>query len=291
MRVLVTGGGGFVGKYIVDILQEKDHYVFNYDLPKYDILDEIMLSKVIIEKKIDCVIHNAAVADLYETEKDIDRNFEVNVEGTYIIGKVCKQYDIKLVFISTCCVYGNAHTSIEKEDHTIPATTEPYACSKMAGEYMLRGFDELKYKVLRIGTVYGPNMRESLFNYIALWKTHKGEPITVYGSGVQSRNYIYITDLINLIYKATIDMKYWNKQVFNVCSDESTSVLETIRIAHKVVGNAVDCNFAPARKNDIKKECISNFKTKQAFKWEPVVSYYDGMKGTYELDKRFQQKK
>ena len=212
MKILVTGSSGFVGSAFVKYAREKGHKVFEFDLPTKNILKNVEPSI----QKSDIVVHMAAIADLYETAKDIDKNFDVNIKGTWNVAKACERYDKPLINISTCCVYGDANTRTDNEDKTIPATIEPYACSKMAGEYLLRGFEHLFYANLRIGTVYGPGMRPALFNYVALEKVMKGQVIKINGNGKQTRTYIYIDDLVKGIYQACIRFDKIALQTINI---------------------------------------------------------------------------
>ena len=292
MRILLTGSEGFVGHALKKHLESLDHVVIDYDLPD-DITDAVNFRLKIKQNSVDMVIHAAAIADLYETAKDLDKNFHVNVYGTHIVGRICAEERIPLIFISTCCVYGNAREhegeDFETENHTIPATIEPYACSKMAGEYILRGMQHLDYVILRIGTVFGENMREALFNYIALDKVLNGETITVYGDGTQTRNYIYIDDLVCGI---SASVKYFTMvtgKTINLCGNEETSVNETIKTAELLTGKPATVIYSDKRYGEIYRERISNRKALIILDWKPEYNYFDAMKKTFENDLRFKR--
>lgn len=290
MRILLTGSKGFVGQALKNHLESLDHVVIDYDLPD-DITDSVNFRMKLNQNNIDMVIHAAAIADLYETAKDLDKNFRVNVYGTHIVGRVCADEHVPLIFISTCCVYGNAREQdgedFETENHTIPATIEPYACSKMAGEYILRGIQGLDYVVLRIGTVFGENMRESLFNYIALNKVLNGDTITVYGDGTQTRNYIYIDDLVRGISAAVEFFYFANGKTINICGNDETSVIETIKTAETLTGKTATVVYSDKRYGEIYRERISNQKARLLLKWQPEYNYFDAMRKTFENDARF----
>jgi nucleoside-diphosphate-sugar epimerase len=136
-KVLCIGGNGFIGSAYGCELSRHQFEVINYDLPEYSILDEKKLFNMI--RQVDIVIHFAAMADITVCIKKLDETFETNVRGTYNVAKLCAQEYKPLIFISTCCVYGNSLDDLETEDYTAPKAAEPYACSKVAGEYILRG--------------------------------------------------------------------------------------------------------------------------------------------------------
>ena len=280
MKILLTGHKGFVGKALREYLESKDIEVVGYDLPEDDILNPMNLFDKI--KDVDLVIHNAAIADLNDTWLHMNKNFEVNIRGTYNVGDACSSLQKRMIFISTCCVYGNTSDIFETEDRTIPKTIEPYACSKMAGEYIVRGSIDLDYTILRIGTVYGPGMRPALFNYIALDKVHNEQEIMINGDGHQTRNYIYIDDLVDGIYKTCVtDLK--NRETINLCGNEQTSILDTIHLCEEITGKKAIYKWdVYGRYGEIQDENISNDKAGVLLEWEPETSYIDGMKKTYE---------
>lgn len=279
MKILLTGDKGFIGKALKKYLQLKGIEVIGYDLPENDILDELNLMSYV--QKVDLVIHNAAVADLNDTFKNMNKTFDVNIRGTYNVAGACAAFKKKLVFISTCCVYGDA-SEIELEESTVPKTIEPYACSKMAGEYITRGMPELEYVILRIGTVYGVGMRKELFNYIALDCVENEKKMIINGNGLQSRQYVYIDDLVDGIYRAcVINLK--NRETINLCGFEKTSVLETVQVAQELTGKKAIYSFdMHGRYGEIKEENISTEKAFLLLDWVPKMEYFEGMKKVYE---------
>lgn len=277
MKILVTGSDGFVGKAFYEIAGLENR-IIRYDLPEHDILDiKDMASHI---EHCDIVVHMAAVADLYKSAEDPDSNFYVNVEGTYYVGKLCAQYNKPLIFISTCCVYGDTgHT--EDTEETVPKTIEQYACSKVAGEYILRGTPDLDYCILRIGTVYGPDMRPALFNHIALDRVSKEQIVYVYGDGEQTRNYVYIYDLVDGIYKSIIYFDSIKGETINICGHQQISVNGTIRAAEDITGKTAKVKHETERYGEIHSENISSQKAKELINWCSNTDYYDGMRVSY----------
>lgn len=276
--MLITGSKGFVASAFIKRLKSEGYYdILEYDLPTYDILE---INNLELRYPIDMIVHFAAIADLNESLENQDKNFEVNIKGTYEVAKFCVKNNIPLIFISTCCVYHSIDDVIDET--TFPLTNEPYACSKMAGEYILRGLPELQYCILRIGTVYGEGMRRELFNRLAFEKIMNDERIKVNGDGTQTRTYIYIDDLIDGIYKACEKFKDIRGEIINLCGDEHISVNQTMTTAAKLTGKNYMAEYGFKRYGDFQKENVSIEKAERLLRWTPQIDYKTGMRKTYE---------
>jgi nucleoside-diphosphate-sugar epimerase len=285
MKLLVIGGKGFIGGAYCRKIVEYGHSIDVYDLPEDNLLDRDNLTKHI--KDNDCIIHFAAMANVEECIIKQDETFETNVLGTYQIAKYCRDLNKKLIFISTCCVYGNSVDAVETEFSTRPNATEPYAVSKIAGEYIIQGMPHLNYIILRIGTVYGPGQREALFTHRCLSRILNSETIYIDGDGEQTRQLIYIDDLINAICKATNNSKTIINEIINLCGKEKTSAMDTMRVAAEVIGKVPVYEHRQQRYGQTFHENISIDKAKLLLQWEPTISFKDGMKKTFEIDPRF----
>jgi nucleoside-diphosphate-sugar epimerase len=273
--ILVTGNKGFIPSAFCKKLQQENHIVVPFDLPERDILK---INDMIIPEAVSMVVHMAAIADLNESIKYQDKNFDVNIRGTYEVAKFCVKHDIPMIFISTCCVY---HSDRYVDEASYPLTNEPYACSKIAGEYILKGMPGLKYCILRIGTVYGEGMRKELFNYIAFDKALKGETININGDGGQTRTYIYIDDLVNGIYKVCMNFDKCGGEIINLCGNEQISVMDTINTVMLITEKTINFKRGFKRYGDFQKEDISIFKAYHLLDWEPIVKYQEGMERVY----------
>ena len=286
-NILVIGGDGFIGSAYCKELSRYDYKITTYDLPHYNILDEKELSRKI--RQNDIVIHFAAMANVVECFKMQDETFDVNIKGTYNVAKFCCQEYKPLIFISTCCVYGNSKDEMECEDRTCLQAMEPYACSKVAGEYILRGMPYLRYMILRIGTVYGPGMREALFTYITLDRIKNEKKIFIDGDGLQSRQLIFIDDLVDGIIRATnkID-ELDNGLIINLCGIEKISAMDTMYTAEEVVGKKAIWAQREQRYGQTFHENISIEKARKYLGWEPITKFHEGMLYTYLIDERFE---
>ena len=295
MKILVTGGNGYVGSNYIQTLVVQGVNIDNitiYDFPS-NILDEYLLESQI--KEHDIIVHFAAIADLYDSANNPDLNFEVNVRGTYNIAKFCNKYNKFLIYISTCCVYGNAddYELGYVDEKSYPMTNELYASTKLAGENIIRGFTDLNWSIWRIGTNFGINMRPSLFTYIALDCVKNNKTIKIHGDGQQTRNLIYIDDLCHGMYLITEEImtnyltSKSNKQIFNICGEEKISVLNCIKIAEKIFNKKADYIFVEDRQGQILKENIGIYKIKKYFGYKPKYCFYDAMFYIRHYDTRF----
>jgi dTDP-4-dehydrorhamnose reductase len=184
MKIIMTGGSGFLGQYVERECSKHGHTFISYDmLTGNDILNRDDFYTLCSGEQPDVVIHAAAVADLYKSEENLDKNFSINVQGTYYIARICSILHIPIIYISTCCAYGNQSVRRMTDEATEPIPTESYAWSKLAGEKVLGCAGPLAGFILRLGTFYGPGMRDALFNAVAIDKALKGEPITIHGDG------------------------------------------------------------------------------------------------------------
>ena len=280
--ILVTGGNGFLGKALMRRVETAGRQAVSYDLPEHTIIENDKWSPGARYElddhvaKADVVIHSAAVADLNESALDAEKNDRINIEGTRNVAQACARHGKLMVYISTCCAYGNAGRdgSVVTEE-TTPEPTELYARSKLEGEKICEATKGLRYRTCRIATLYGPGMRPALFSCIALDKCLAGETIEVHGDGKQTRTYGYIDDVVEGII-AVLD-KGSDGEIYNVAGDGETSVLDTIRIAGELVGVEPKVEHVTDREGQIFGEVISSDKLKK-LGWSPKVGYEEGMK-------------
>ena len=161
MRIIITGGTGFLGKRLCRKLIKNNHEIQSYDIiDGYDILNVEQLEKSFNDFKPDSIIHLAACADLNIFRDKPEISYKINVIGTRNILGLCKKYNSRLLFASTCCCYGNNDT--HPSDETSPTCpTEPYAKSKKESELEILKVG-LPHCCMRLATFYGPEMRPAL---------------------------------------------------------------------------------------------------------------------------------
>ena len=282
MKIIITGGTGFLGKRLCRKLSSNGQTILSYDIVDgYDILNKEQLEKTFIDFNPDSIIHLAACADLNIFAKKPEISYKINVIGTRNILKLCKKYNVRLLFASTCCCYGNNDT--HPTDETSPTCpTEPYAKSKKESEkdILAAGFPHC---CMRLATFYGPEMRAALAPAVFLDKAHKNETIQIHGSGSQTRTMTYVDDIVSGI--VTITESEPTYDIVNVTTEEITSVMDMIRHAKNITGNDVECVHVEDREGQIHEEMIHS-KRLQSLGWKCETTFEEGMKKSYEYYKK-----
>ena len=280
MKILITGGLGYIGSKLNFALKEKGYEVEVFDKPK-DILniDEL---EIAIKGK-DAVYHLAALAELSYTDEHPQETYEVNIVGTNNIAKICAENNVFLHFVSTCCIYGDPLEYPSKEDRLINPT-DTYAMSKASGEYLVKmwGLAEgLKYNILRFGTVYGQSLNREMRNDMCIQKfldaAIKKKPIMITGDGTQNRNFIHIDDLIRGL--ILITEKGTTGETINLAGQESISINDIAKYAQELgAGKSI---YVADRKDDFHDQDISLEKARWMFDWQPKITFEDGIKSMY----------
>jgi len=225
MKVLITGGAGFIGSAIAKKLIDRgdqvviidnfnDYYDpqlkrdrigiflkdYNFELYDGDILDEKLCQKIFKKEKIDKVVHLAAMAGVRNSLRDPLLYEEVNVRGTTLLLDLAAKHKIKnFVFASSSSVYGNNTKVPFSEDDRVDTPISPYAATKRATELIAHVFHHihgLKTTGLRYFTVYGPWGRPDMALFLFTKKILSGEPIDVYNHGKMTRNFTYVDDIV-----------------------------------------------------------------------------------------------
>lgn len=253
MKVLVTGSEGFLGRRLCALLEaQTEHIVLRYDLQLgHDVLNAQQLDDAL--NGVDACIHLAAVADLYIAEENPKQTQSINVEATRLVLEACNQHDVRLLFASTVCAYGN--NGYEQSDENAPlAPTEVYASSKATAETLLA--EQLdKHCILRLATFYGPNMRPSLATSVFLRALLNDEAIHIHGDGQQTRCYTHVDDVAQGIL-CILESK--QNGVFNVAGEEEVSVLELIEILSTITNKTPQIHFVDDRFGQIRRSNISS---------------------------------
>lgn len=280
MKIIITGSSGFLGKSLLNKIKY-NHNIFEYDILKgFDILNTIQLEKVFQEFKPTTIIHLAACADLNIFREKPEISYKINVIGTRNILNLCQKYNVRLLFASTCCCYGN--NNIHPSDETSPiAPTEPYAKSKAESEKDILSIG-LPHCCMRLATFYGPEMRAALAPAIFLDKAHKNETIEIHGTGNQTRTITYIDDIVNGI--ITILENQPKYTIINITTEEIVSVIDMINHSKNITGNDVNCMNIKDRDGQIYEEMIQSRRL-QSLGWKAKTTFKEGMKKSYEFYK------
>ena len=287
MRILLTGAAGFIGRNIAARLVNDGHEVIFFDrVLGNDLSDRETLNQNIAVS--DVVIHLAAIADLNYAREHPEETFKTNIQGTWNVAEYCALYNKRLLYASTCCVYGDQ--DFEKYPETTedspPNPNEIYAYSKYVGEYLIRSFHfthGLNYVNMRFPTTYGePGMREALGVKLFLRQAIAKAPITVHGDGTQTRTLTHISDLVEAVTRL-VNRPDLNNFAINLSTEESVSALDMAKVIKEVTGSESPITFIPQRKGQTMKEAIRSYKAKELLGWEAKVSFKDGVQQCYDF--------
>ena len=293
MKVVVTGGAGFIGSNLVEFLLKKKWKVVVIDNLSTGNIDNIKNFKSKIKfiksdiskigrwsnsfRNVDIVFHLAALADIVPSIQKPTNYFKSNVTGTFNIVNVCKKYKVKkLLYSASSSCYGIPSKFPTNEKELIN-TQYPYALTKRLGEEIVLHWGKvynLDVTSLRLFNVYGPKSRTSgtygaVFGVFLAQKLNN-KPYTVVGNGKQTRDFTYVSDVVNAFYMAS--KKNTNSKVFNVGSGKTISINKIVEIlgGKKIYipkrPGEPDCTFADIRL--IKKE----------LKWSPKINIETGIK-------------
>lgn len=297
MRILVTGGAGFIGSHIVDLLVETGCRVSVADnlssgrfenlnpavnFYKIDIRDQA-LAEAIAREKPEAVIHLAAQADVQRSLNDPPADASINILGTINLLNACAGYGVgKVVYASTAAVYGNPTYLPVDEDH--PAKPQsPYGVSKYTAEHYLRIYGEfsaVNYTVLRFANVYGDRQDSSAEGgVVAIFaaKLLRGESPCIFGDGEQTRDFIYVKDVAAACRAA---LRRGDSGTFNVSTGAGLSVNHLFRELKKITGSNLEPVYLPPRPGDITHSFLANESACASLGWRPRYSLAEGLRET-----------
>jgi len=288
MKVLITGGKGFIGKHLAERLSQLGDDVTSFDTVDGQNICNLEQARETIQGK-DVVFHLAAIADLNWAYIHPIETMKINVEGTWNIAVACLKAKAKLYYASTCCVYGNQkhHPSTEE---SLPNPAEIYACTKLAGENVIQGLHHsfgLQYNFMRFATIYGEGMRPALAPHIFLGQALRGEPITVHGDGKQTRTLTYIDDLIDAIIALYQSGRI--NDIWNMTTSKTISAVQTAKDIKRLTKSGSEIVNIPQRIGQTFHEEISADKMLKETGWKAKVDWEGGLRHTYQWFKETEQ--
>ena len=298
MKALVTGCAGFIGSHLVDNLLEQGYKVIgidcftdyysreikkknvsnalnhkNFELIEKDILDMVGYPEV------DYVFHQAAQAGV---RASWGKSFEIytrnNIVVTQKLLEFYKDREIKkFVYASSSSVYGDADLPMKEDSLLKPVS--PYGVTKLAGEHLCYLYWK-NYGVptisLRYFTVYGPRQRPDMAIHKFVKAIYKGDEITVFGDGTQTRDFTFVNDAVEAnILAAKSDSE---GEVVNIGGGSRISVNELIGIMERVIGSGAKVTFIEKQKGDVKDTLADTSKAKELLGWNPIVNIDEGLK-------------
>ena len=309
MKVLVTGGAGFIGSHVVDRLVAADHAVVVVDdlstgrkefvnpavkLHVTDIRD-VRLAEVFRTARPEAVIHLAAQAEVRRSVEDPALDAAINVNGMLNLLLCCQRYNVpRVVYAATGgAVYGDTTTVPTPEDHpTRPAS--PYGISKLVAEHYLACWGAL-YGVggvaLRYANVYGPRQNplgEAGVMAIFAHRILRGEPITINGDGEQTRDYVYVEDVAEANLRAL--ERADTSGAVNIGTGIETSVNTLLQRLEAVARVKAEAHHGPPKPGEQRRSVLDPSRAKRLLGWTPRVALDEGLRRTLDYFRKGTQR-
>jgi len=304
MRILVTGGAGFIGSHIVDHYLAAGHEVAVVDnlwehgggkevninpqarIYRADITDEAGIERIFNEVRPEIVNHHAAQASVAISTRDPLLDARVNVSGLLNVLTNCTRSGTKkIIFASSGATYGTPD-EVPVSEETPQRPESPYGITKLVAEYYLRYWYEangLRYTALRYGNVYGPRQDPNgEAGVIAIFAKHilAHEPVRIDWDGEQQKDYVYAGDVARANLLA---LDHGDNNIFCIATGKGTSVNEIYRALTKSIGHEVEIVRAPKRPGDIHLIYFDCSKAERLLGWKAQVSLEEGMRATVQF--------
>ncbi|MFC1454926.1 NAD-dependent epimerase/dehydratase family protein [Candidatus Undinarchaeota archaeon] len=292
-KVLVTGGAGFIGSHLVEELtKENDVTVVDnlYTGKKENIPDGVNFieadisdsSSLEVLEKQDMIFHLAAQTSVLRSVEDPRTDFKYNVLGTLNVLELAKKWKCKIVYSSSCAVYGDAIREPVDEEHPLHPKA-PYAATKLAAEKLIEAYSHsygIKAACLRFFNVYGPRQSGDYAGVVSIFlkKAMKNQDLTIFGDGKQYRDYVYVKDVVKaLIASAEKDCQL----IINVGTGKGTSVNEIADMVLKASGADVEIVHKPEKPGESRGIYADITVLKDSLGFAPEMILKDGIKNTY----------
>jgi UDP-glucuronate 4-epimerase len=303
MKILVTGGAGFIGSHLVEKLLGAGHQLsilddFNdfYDpqikraniaavadeiaVHQVDLRDARGVNEIFHREKFDTIIHLAARAGVRPSIGQPQLYYDTNVGGTLHLLEAARTMGIeRFIFASSSSVYGLAKTIPFSEDLHLTQTVSPYAATKIAGEFLCSTYSHLyrmRIVALRFFTVYGPRQRPDLAIHHFTRRISNGQPIDQFGDGTTRRDYTYIEDIIQgVIASLNYDGPLFD--TFNLGESETIQLKDLIAAIERALGRKAKINRRPEQPGDVPLTCADISKARRLLGYQPTTPLRIGL--------------
>lgn len=313
MKILVTGGAGFIGSNLTKKLIDRGEQVviidnfndyynpqlkedrikkylksYKFKLYRGDIRDQKLLEKIFKKEKIDKVMHLAAMAGVRYSLKNPLLYEEVNVRGTMNLLEMAVKYEIKnFVYASSSSVYGNNKKLPFSETDNVDTPIAPYAASKKCCELMAHVYSHI-YKLpttgLRFFTVYGPWGRPDMALFLFTDAIIKGKEIEVYNYGKMSRNFTYVDDIVSgIITVLDANLPYG---IMNIGGDREEKLMRYIEVIENAIGKKAKKKLMPMQPGDVP-ATVADIRKLRKLGWKPTTRIEVGIKNFVEWYKEY----
>jgi UDP-glucuronate 4-epimerase len=303
MRILVTGGAGFIGSHLVEKLLAAGHQVailddFNdfYDpqikqaniagvakavtMYHVDLRDGASVRNLFHREKFETVAHLAARAGVRPSIQHPQLYYDTNVSGTLHLLDAASVTGVeRFIFASSSSVYGISKTVPFSEDQHLTQTLSPYAATKIAGEFLCSTYshlNQMRVVALRYFTAYGPRQRPDLAIHQFTRRIYAGQPIEQFGDGTTRRDYTYIDDVIQGTMAAlTYDGPLFD--IFNLGESDTIQLRDLIGAIENALGKKAKVNRMPEQPGDMPLTCADISKARQLLGYNPTTRFSDGL--------------
>jgi UDP-glucose 4-epimerase len=301
MKILVTGGAGFIASHIVDRYLADGHEVCILDnlstgrrenvppqarLYEADIRDAAQVQAIMAREKPEVVNHHAAQISVVVSLSQPRFDAETNILGSLNLIQAALDHGVqKFIYGSTGgAVYGDVPAEALPIPETYPVhPISPYGISKHTVEhylYLAQHNYGLRTTTLRYSNVYGPRQNaEGEAGVVAIFTNRllRGQTCTIFGSGAQTRDYVYVEDVVEANRRA---LEAGDGEIFNIATGVETSVLGVVEALEAAWGGPVQVEHAPPRVGEVERNCLDITKARRQLGWEPRVRVPDGIRRT-----------
>lgn len=296
MKTLVTGGAGFIGSNIVQLLLEEGHQVVVLDnllsgyrqnldrLPRAEFIEADVRDAAAVARSaagVEVIFHLAASVGNARSIEDPIQDSEINVLGTLRVLEAARNAGVrKLVFSSSAGIFGELKTLPIREDHPVEPDS-PYGASKLAAEKLCLAYAklyELEAVCLRYFNVYGVNQRYDAYGNVIPIFAHQmlhGQPLTIFGDGEQTRDFVNVRDVARANYQA--GMSRGVSGAFNVASATRITINRLVELMTEAGGVQPVVRHGPPRKGDVRHSLADVSAARDAIGYEPSVGLPEGL--------------
>ena len=292
MKILVTGGAGFIGSHVVDVLMEQGHEVVIYDLepPIYSQKCENIIADVndtpkleAAAKGIDAIYHMAAQANVNIFFKEpVTSNYNTSNSTINVLEAARKNNVRRVLLSSTEWIYGSVEgdedTQITEETIYAQNPDHLYTSSKIAAEMFCRNYRTLygvNFTIMRYGIPFGERARAATVTPIFIDKILSGGEITIHGSGSQTRQFIYVRDLAEG--NVCCLKPEGENEIFNINGREVIRVIDIVTTLEEILGKKANVKFIEDRMGNYKGRFISSEKAERLLGWKPKLKYREAI--------------
>lgn len=305
MKILVTGGAGFIGSHLVQhfldrgdtvsVIDDLNDY-YSPDLKRQnlaeiarkgqicfhecDICDQERIPAIIRDSRPEVIVHLAARAGVRPSLEDPLLYEKVNVQGTLNILEACRKYEVpKFVFASSSSIYGNTTRVPFTEEDLAGSPISPYGATKIAGERFAYTWSHLfgiKVVCLRFFTVYGPRQRPDLAIRKFVDMIDRGRPVPMFGDGSSGRDYTYVADIVQGVAAAVaLDCSY---EIFNLGNSSPVTLIEMIHTLEECLGKEARIERLPFQPGDVSVTFADITRAKRMLGYSPQTTFSQGIR-------------